>query len=324
MAWKKNNRTRTAPVSMSEESEEGVMFCPGCGGEYRAGFSRCVDCELDLIPERPLPPEPVEAGLAPFEQGAGEEDWDDEEELEEAAVAAAPYPHPVPRDLPENRLRAWELALVLLVAFSSSLFSSTRDWWTGRTGAGELTVLGALYGIQKQLVCLGLLAYVLSRRKRGFRDLGLDFRPADIPAGVLLTVAVFLARLLAFRGMHWVAIVFTGHPAVAHSHRAEPIPGLMFGSLNLLYSVIDPIYEEMIARAFVMTEVEALTGSTGIAILASVALQTSYHLYQGTTSALSAGAMFLVYACFYARFRRITPVILSHICWDLVLTLKQL
>jgi putative phosphoesterase len=29
------------------------MFCPGCGGEYRASFSRCADCELDLVPEPP-------------------------------------------------------------------------------------------------------------------------------------------------------------------------------------------------------------------------------------------------------------------------------
>lgn len=31
------------------------MFCPKCKAEYREGFSRCADCDIDLISE--LPPE---------------------------------------------------------------------------------------------------------------------------------------------------------------------------------------------------------------------------------------------------------------------------
>jgi hypothetical protein len=31
------------------------MFCPKCKTEYREGFSKCADCDVDLIPE--LPPD---------------------------------------------------------------------------------------------------------------------------------------------------------------------------------------------------------------------------------------------------------------------------
>ena len=31
------------------------MFCPQCGAEYREGFNRCVDCEVDLVAEAPPP-----------------------------------------------------------------------------------------------------------------------------------------------------------------------------------------------------------------------------------------------------------------------------
>lgn len=31
------------------------MFCPQCGAEYREGFGRCVDCEVDLVAEAPSP-----------------------------------------------------------------------------------------------------------------------------------------------------------------------------------------------------------------------------------------------------------------------------
>jgi hypothetical protein len=34
------------------------MFCPMCRTEFQEGFSRCSECEVDLVDERPLEPEP--------------------------------------------------------------------------------------------------------------------------------------------------------------------------------------------------------------------------------------------------------------------------
>jgi hypothetical protein len=39
------------------------VFCPVCGDEYRAGFSRCADCDVDLVvnpPSEAGPPQPFE------------------------------------------------------------------------------------------------------------------------------------------------------------------------------------------------------------------------------------------------------------------------
>jgi len=373
------------------------MVCPGCGGEYRTGFSRCVDCEIDLVPELPPRPDPVdpsalatvfvtgdralleqakslldgagipcqtrnedlhdlldqgrlapgvradpleiqlqarhwreaatllgEAGLEPVEatpeeqlaDGAPADEPEEPEALERAAAA-------LPLTPAERRLRSWELALLLLVVFSSSVLTSLRDWWTDEVGSGSETVFGDFYNLQRQVIYLGLLAYVLARRGRSFRDLGLAFRPVDLPAGALVAVTAVVARRLAWRAMNGAWVGFTGH-GVAHLPSPESTTGLALGAVSLLYSVIDPVFEELIVRAFLMTELEALTGSTGLAIAASVALQTSYHLYQGTAHALAAGASFLVYACFYAHFRRITPVILAHAIWDVTVTLGRI
>src|SRR5215469_6598587 len=31
------------------------MFCPECRAEYRSGFTRCTDCDAELVPELPQP-----------------------------------------------------------------------------------------------------------------------------------------------------------------------------------------------------------------------------------------------------------------------------
>jgi hypothetical protein len=43
------------------------MFCPQCRAEYRQGFYRCADCDIDLVhalpPKEVLETEPVREGL---------------------------------------------------------------------------------------------------------------------------------------------------------------------------------------------------------------------------------------------------------------------
>jgi membrane protease YdiL (CAAX protease family) len=394
------NRTRPT------RTEEGSLFCPGCGGEFRAGIPRCADCDLELVvgppPSgaalEPLDPlalavvfatgdlgllagaklrldgagicylvrgesghdllaqgrltpglraAPMEllvraadweaasaillkAGLAPVEATPEEQKtgelWIDDDEGEEPDEAAFVEPPPPSRwSLAADRLRGFELALILLVAFVPSLLVSTWDWWSGEIGPKTRDLFSALYGIQKQLLCLLLLAYVLARRGKSFRDLGLTFRRSDLAAGVLLTFAHYLAFSLAWRTMDSISLLATGHRTiVSSSHAAASSVGLVWFVSLLLSVVVGPFYEEMIARAFTMTEVEALTGSAGLAVAASVFLQTSYHLYLGLPNALAAGATFLIAACYYARFRRITPVILAHALWNLCAILNRL
>ena len=43
------------PLSLNVKVGE-FMFCPKCKAEYRDGFSRCADCDIDLVTE--LTPEP--------------------------------------------------------------------------------------------------------------------------------------------------------------------------------------------------------------------------------------------------------------------------
>jgi len=42
-----------------------MPFCPKCGGEYRSGFTRCVDCGVPLAEHLPGYPEPKQNSEPP-------------------------------------------------------------------------------------------------------------------------------------------------------------------------------------------------------------------------------------------------------------------
>jgi membrane protease YdiL (CAAX protease family) len=278
------------------------MLCPGCGYQYRPEVTRCADCGLDLVEEPP--------------PSAFEKDEDDEAVSSLDAVS-----RPAPADA-GDRMRRWELVLVLSVACGLSVISSTWYFLTGTVH--PRSAISLFEGIVQELIDLAVLAYVLARRNRSFRDLGLSWRPADGAAAILLVVAAFLAELAARRMLYDVSILATGHAVATSRHYSQHIVGPAAAVLNVLYALINPVEEEMIVRAYAMTEIEALTGSIGLAIATSAGLQTFYHLYQGLPNALAHGAAFLVFSCFYARFRRIGPLIAAHAFWDLVLTIHLL
>jgi hypothetical protein len=35
-------------------SDQGFKYCPNCGAEYRPGFTRCHDCDVELVDELPV------------------------------------------------------------------------------------------------------------------------------------------------------------------------------------------------------------------------------------------------------------------------------
>jgi membrane protease YdiL (CAAX protease family) len=76
-------------------------------------------------------------------------------------------------------------------------------------------------------------------------------------------------------------------------------------------------FEELIVRAYLMTAVMILTRSAWVAVAVSVAVQISYHFYQGVPLALSHIPLFTVYSVFYVRTRSILPVVIAHTLMDL-------
>jgi membrane protease YdiL (CAAX protease family) len=80
---------------------------------------------------------------------------------------------------------------------------------------------------------------------------------------------------------------------------------------------LNAFFEELIVRAYLMMEIKELTGSTVLAVMSSVVVQASYHLYYGWMGALSVAFMFLTLAIYFARSRQALPIVIAHEIFDL-------
>jgi membrane protease YdiL (CAAX protease family) len=235
-----------------------------------------------------------------------------------SSIAAVQTPSPnatsdVPQE-PSKRLRASELALVLGVAFAAPLLSSAYVWikGTGVSEAAGYQSLQLLTGISNQATALGLLAYVLYRQKRTFWDLSRAFEPRDILRSLAVLTLAYFAYTCVYYGTSYFSSFLGGN--VPSNTTKLPFA---VSALSIVFMCLNPVHEEVIVRAYAMNEVLGLTGSRWISVVFSTALQTCYHLYQGTFSALMLSSMFLVFSVYYLKTRRIGPVILAHLYLDL-------
>jgi len=195
----------------------------------------------------------------------------------------------------ERRLRICELLLVVGVGYLWSTIASLVHWSTGLHAPywGFMSDVGR---IVHSVLAISVLGYVLNRQGRSFRAIGLTARLSDIPLTFLLYFISFgFERVTAS-----VAYSFFPHHPTVHSpfHWSAVLPSAAT--------------EELIVRAYLITEVAEIWNSMPLAVFVSIGFQTVYHLYEGTPAALTVAGLFFVYAVFYATTRRITPVILAH------------
>jgi membrane protease YdiL (CAAX protease family) len=218
-------------------------------------------------------------------------------------------------------LRAIELGLVILVVFSQLITVSVYAVLTRANLKGSSTGNAfTLVGILMELGGLALLGYVLFRQGRGFASLGLSFSWKDIPKSVLVIILAYVAFIV-----WWIVISqiykSTGQPVNSTPRNVDFLAG-MLSVWGVLFLILNPFFEELIARAYLISEIQFLTRSSTLAVLSSVVLQSSYHLYQGLVPALLTTSLFTVFSLYYVKTKRIMPVILAHMFFDFLALLR--
>jgi membrane protease YdiL (CAAX protease family) len=266
--------------------------CPYCGKEYPDDVERCLIDNEVLAGEEIQAVQPVIASAKPWT------DW---------------------------QLSVFEIVLICTIAFGAGILSSGYYLlFPVHGGAGSES---ASYGIYKWLTscvreasALGLLFYILKRQGKSFVNLGLSWKPKDIGWAIILIIAGYVASLAVYE-----AIYFTGLTTVSHKAATKYVGQILFAGgisvMTIWFQFLNPFFEELIVRAYLMTEVKRLTNSVTKAIIISTALQTSYHFYQGAPVAFAHAPTFLIFSIYYAKTNRIAPVILAHLYGDIVPTL---
>jgi membrane protease YdiL (CAAX protease family) len=214
----------------------------------------------------------------------------------------------------DKRKRWFELYLVLWVACGAPLLNSLYLLTNGPGTMPHISNARWIIGTLQEISALLLLGYVLSRRGLGFKDLGLRWSFRDAGMGILvaaLSIAAYMGGSIVIQFAHrWLYGSFA-HGPTAKDFFAHP------SLLAIPFFLLNPFFEELIVRAYFMTEISQLTGSSALAVILSVALQFSYHLYYGWTAAAALACGFMVFALYYARTRRALPIIVAHAVIDL-------
>jgi membrane protease YdiL (CAAX protease family) len=213
-----------------------------------------------------------------------------------------------------DRVRRWlELSLVLVVSFGPFFLNGLYVWKTGVSST--LFALNRRYttGLAVEVAGLLVLGVVLWRRRLRLRDLGVGWSLSDIPMGLAVAVVSYVVYTFGY-SLVWAFHLRLDPSATSLYTNHEPFfrPSLA----AIPDTLLNPFFEEVIVRAYLMTEVKDLTGSWGWATAISIAVQASYHLYFGWEWALCMSFQFLVFAVYYAQTRRATPIILAHGVFD--------
>lgn len=220
-----------------------------------------------------------------------------------------------------NKLvRLKDLALVLFVAVLPLILGSTyylTGWTPTSEPRGQALRLGQ--AVVTEVGALLVLWHVLARQGRNWRDIGLTFRINDIGTGIGLFLGCYVVTYYAFLPVQYFYRFWFGHFWIPRPLNL----GLGFSAMTLTFLCVNPFFEELIVRAYTMTEMIGFAGKGWLAVLVSVSAQMSYHFYQGWLRSLQLTIVFLLFSWYYVRTRKIMPVIIAHLCSDLSVLLRH-
>jgi uncharacterized protein len=227
-----------------------------------------------------------------------------------------PARNPVPRPPGSPRVLRLELGLVLLLAFSPGILGLLL-LALGPQGTAEVEaeLVPSLVSIVFELFLswspVLVVGFLLARNREGWPGIGLTrLRPCDLARGAILWVASFflvlvLAQLFQFFGQREVDFLPEGLP-------------LWFRSLQaVLIAVTAGVTEEIVVRGYAQTRLEQLRAPMAVILLLPTALWGVLHVYQGVGAALTIFCLGLMYAWYFQRTRRLWPLILAHILFDM-------
>ncbi len=171
----------------------------------------------------------------------------------------------------------------------------------------------ALASIQSALL-IGLFFLVIRLTGESFAVFTRPIRKVEIAWGALL--AMFGIAI------HWLFLtgILSFFPRLDSSNHETNLALLQtaISPFYLTFMLLNPFCEELLIRGYLQTRLKQMGRGPVLQISISVLVQTAYHLYQGFLNCLGLAFIFLVFAVFYQRTKRLWPVLFGHLWLDLL------
>jgi membrane protease YdiL (CAAX protease family) len=235
------------------------------------------------------------------------------------AVISATINQPASRWTCVRRLQ--HLGIVLAVSLAHPIVGSTYVLLGGTSSTSPMQQDYRLIGgLVSETTSLLLLWYVMSKQGKSWGDIGWKVRFADVPGAIGLFIAALVVPAFVSTPAQYVYWALSGHSLAPKS--LHPILGFGISFLSIAFACVNPFFEELIVRGYTMSEIMRAGATSGVAIIVSVAVQMSYHLYQGLAHAIALTAVFTIFSVYYAQTRNIVPVVLAHLLLDVTAVLR--
>jgi hypothetical protein len=171
-----------------------------------------------------------------------------------------------------------------------------------------LQLVRIFFGVVPALLALHLL-------KRDGRDDQLGFQTCrigfDAGWGAGLAAAIGIPGLALYLASRAIGINTTVVP--------EALPLLWWTVPILLLSAAqDAFLEEVVVVGYLTIRLREISWSLPLVVAASALLRGAYHLYQGFGGFVGNAIMGAVFAMFFVRFKRVSPLIVAHAILDSV------
>ncbi len=229
----------------------------------------------------------------------------------------AQSPH-VPDSVAHGFSRWQHLALVLWVSLAIPILGSAYYSLSGITPTYQSYRLWG--GLVSEINGLLVLFYVMRNQGKSWSLLGLKPSFVDVWRAFVLFLLATAAQWIVYIPAQFLYRACSGQFLTPKSINSLFAFGI--STVSIAFVCLNPFFEELIVRAYTMSELMDSGINRTLAIAISVAIQLSYHLYQGLANVLSLAILFAVMSIYYARTRRIIPIILVHLGFDLAALFK--
>jgi membrane protease YdiL (CAAX protease family) len=204
-----------------------------------------------------------------------------------------------------------EFLVVITWAFGMPIFSSILS--IGQPQGAAVFSDAALIGtvVFELLVAAGLL-WFLRVREWTLEKVGLRVDGRGTAWGVALLAACYALTIVVQLAAQLLPIDMKALIAqIPHTD------GRLSMEIVFVVSVVNGVFEEVFVAGYAITALQQARGMW-IAINVSTAVRVLYHLYQGPFAFLTIVPMGLLFGYFYARTRRLWPLIVAHVLLDIV------